>query len=83
VQTALRVIKFSAPGCENSFGQNIKAMKNSRTKKLSKKVSTVSDFNRGSFNGLSDSRPTMETDPTTVTVTLITTTANTYKPAKC
>jgi len=56
-------------------------MKKIQSKKLSKKVSTICDFNRGTSEAIfGTTKP--QTDPTTVTVTLITTTIQTYKPAK-
>jgi len=58
-------------------------MKNIRTKKLNKRINTVYDYNRGSVIGALGTTNPVETDPTTVTATLITTTAHTYKRAKC
>jgi len=53
-------------------------MKNLRPKKLSKKINTVCDFNRGNLKGsFLDTTPT-ETDPTTVTATIVLTTINTH-----
>jgi len=82
-QSALCVIKFCAFLCQNSFGQNIKIMKNIRPKKFNKRINTICDFNsenlRGSFSDINN--PT-ETDPTTATVTIVITTANAGIPAK-
>jgi hypothetical protein len=59
-------------------------MKNIRSKKLNKTVNTVCDFNRGNLAHLFDGTTTpTETDPTTATVTIIITTANTGIKAKC
>jgi hypothetical protein len=77
------VIKFSGFPLQNSFARNIKAMKSIRTKKLKKRINTVYDYNRGSMIGVLGPTHPVETDPTTVTATLITTTAHTYKRAKC
>lgn len=53
-------------------------MKNLRSKKLNKTVQTVCDFNRvNQWSSLSDTRP-VETDPTTVTATIVLTTINTH-----
>ncbi|MES2376716.1 MAG: hypothetical protein V4553_09060 [Bacteroidota bacterium] len=57
-------------------------MKNLRSKKLIKRISTVCDFNRGNSRGsLFDTNMPTETDPTTATVTIIITTANTHAKA--
>lgn len=53
-------------------------MKNLRSKKLNKKVNTICDFNRGNLWGSFSETTPAETDPTTVTATIVLTTINTH-----
>jgi len=52
-------------------------MKNLTSKKLNKKIETVCDFKGENLRGFSDTTPP-ETDPTTVTATIVLTTINTH-----
>lgn len=57
-------------------------MKNLKSIKLNKRISTVCDFNRENLGGLfTDTNTPTESDPTTATVTIIITTANTHAKA--
>jgi hypothetical protein len=83
-QNLLRVTKFKDILGENSFTQNVKAMKTLSPRKLNKRIQTVCDFNPiiAAGTGYSDTTITETggTDTTNTTITIITT-ANTHAKA--
>lgn len=82
MQMALGVIKLAERYCQNSFDLKIEAMKNSKSKRLHKRIDTICDFNRGNLFGGTPETTAPETDPTTATMTIVITTVNTHVAPK-